>query len=211
MELRTRQLRNSLKRAKAHIIASGLTPRLMSKWADQNLIRLLNDPSEAGAAVVTRIVETCLEAHQLATEIQLGVSTDELLKGRISELVKTLSYLRTLISRYKWIPVVQFVDLSNLAVHYEIEAGRGTSSRECTAIQWLFAHFDVTYRVRRCRECQKWFFGVTDHQKYCRDNCRKLYASRSKDFKTRRKEYMRRYRKQERARQLHAEASAKRR
>ena len=53
---------------------------------------------------------------------------------------------------------------------------------------------------RRCRECNKWFFAVTAHQIYCSDGCRKRSSSHSEEFKNARREYMRKYRKQEKSR-----------
>ena len=56
-------------------------------------------------------------------------------------------------------------------------------------------------RVRTCNECRKWFYAMTDHQLYCGGNCRQRFASHDKSFKHRRREYMKKYREQERQRE----------
>lgn len=52
-------------------------------------------------------------------------------------------------------------------------------------------------RLRTCRECEKWFYAMTDHQRHCSDNCRQRFASHDQVFKERRREYMKKYRKKE--------------
>jgi hypothetical protein len=55
-------------------------------------------------------------------------------------------------------------------------------------------------RVRTCRECNEWFYAMTDHQSHCGDNCRQRFASHDPFFKERRREYMKKYRREERER-----------
>jgi hypothetical protein len=52
-------------------------------------------------------------------------------------------------------------------------------------------------RFRRCDRCEKWFYAVTHHQRFCVEGCRKQYASRSDEYKRKRRSYMRDYRKRE--------------
>ena len=53
--------------------------------------------------------------------------------------------------------------------------------------------------IRCCRNCGKWFYSVTSHQRYCSDRCRQQFHSKDKNFKDQRRLYMRRYRKDQRA------------
>jgi hypothetical protein len=44
---------------------------------------------------------------------------------------------------------------------------------------------------RRCKECSQWFEAATNHQRFCSDSCRKQHASRSPEFREKRRIYMR--------------------
>jgi hypothetical protein len=55
-------------------------------------------------------------------------------------------------------------------------------------------------RLRTCRECHKWFYAMTDHQKNCSEACRQRFASHNPSFKEKRRQYMLSYRRQERER-----------
>jgi hypothetical protein len=65
-------------------------------------------------------------------------------------------------------------------------------------------------RLRVCRECRKWFYAITDHQKHCSHKCRQRFASHDLDFKERRRKYMKKYRRQERERTRHVEQISRR-
>jgi hypothetical protein len=56
-------------------------------------------------------------------------------------------------------------------------------------------------RIRTCRECHKWFYAITDHQKNCSQSCRQRFASHDQLFKKRRREYMKEYRENEKERE----------
>jgi hypothetical protein len=68
-------------------------------------------------------------------------------------------------------------------------------------------------RFRQCSDCHLWFYAKTEHQRFCTDACRKRYASKSSEYKTKRKVYMRSYRQMEkqRDRQAKAQMDSKRR
>jgi hypothetical protein len=79
------------------------------------------------------------------------------------------------------------------------------------AIQWIVDHIDAVHRIRRCHrlQCRKWFFAVTEHQKYCGDNCRQRDASQGESFKEKRRIYMKKYRSEEAERDALAKRLAK--
>jgi hypothetical protein len=68
-------------------------------------------------------------------------------------------------------------------------------------------------RFRVCRQCERWFYAVAAHQVSCSEACRKKHSSTSEDFKAKRREYMKKYRKQELSRnksaKLHVRAAQK--
>ena len=65
--------------------------------------------------------------------------------------------------------------------------------------------------LRRCQrnECRRWFYAGTDWQKFCSRNCRQREAAQSELFKERRKDYMAKYREDEKRRELRAREQAK--
>jgi hypothetical protein len=54
-------------------------------------------------------------------------------------------------------------------------------------------------RYRECAQCRSWFYALTNHQRFCKDSCRKRYASKSDEYRGKRRAYMRRYRKDQKA------------
>jgi hypothetical protein len=87
------------------------------------------------------------------------------------------------------------VDMSGarapLISHYQYSARTEEEAREKRAIQFLVENTELLGRIRRCLECQAWFFGVTGHQKFCADKCRVRHASHNEIFKAKRARYMR--------------------
>lgn len=64
-------------------------------------------------------------------------------------------------------------------------------------------------RFRVCRQCERWFYAVAAHQVSCSESCRKKHASTSDDFKAKRRDYMKKYRKQEQSRNKQAKIQVK--
>jgi hypothetical protein len=196
--------------AKRHISRSELAPEQMSQWADANLVQLLNSRASPMVRRVTKVVELCRKASDLTQQIKLY--DQEVIKERWEENNRTITELDALIARYKRFPVIRAFHGAgpHLVVSYEPS---GTGSREAlrenAALQWLLDNIEVVHRIRRCRECRKWFFAVTEHQTFCGTNCRKRHASHSKDFKARRAQYMREeYRPAQKQRDLKAKKLA---
>ncbi len=69
---------------------------------------------------------------------------------------------------------------------------------------FLIENLALVHRIRRCLECQRWFFAITEHQKYCGDNCRKRHAARGEEFLEKRRIYMRDYRQKQKAADIRA-------
>ncbi len=115
---------------------------------------------------------------------------------------KRMRALNELLSQYRWSPRM------NIGKGYVFERRthlpkprRTAHFKECIAIDWLLrdAELGKMYRYKVCPECKKWFYTLTDHQRFCADPCRKRYASHSEEYKTKRCEYMRRYRQDQKA------------
>jgi hypothetical protein len=58
--------------------------------------------------------------------------------------------------------------------------------------------------IRSCRNCEQWFYAITNHQTHCSDRCRQNFHSKDKIFREKRRLYMRRYRKDEKSKGLAA-------
>jgi len=65
-------------------------------------------------------------------------------------------------------------------------------------------------RLKTCRECQKWYYANSDHQIHCSLKCRQRFASHDSAFLKRRREYMRKYRRDENDRDKRAQVSVRR-
>lgn len=69
------------------------------------------------------------------------------------------------------------------------------------AVEMILEAFRKGYlsRYRECAQCRSWFYALTNHQRFCKDSCRKRYASKSDEYRGKRRAYMRRYRKDQKA------------
>jgi hypothetical protein len=213
MNTQTRPLR-TVKRpsaedtAKLAIERAGLSPSLMSKWADQNVIRLLNLKPNVVTNRVTAVVELCRRAGQLV-ERMYDPSSASVDRTMCEERNQVLEDLNGRLAKYKWHPVARMGLSPRFRVTYEFKATSDGAAFENRAVHWLMEHIDVVHRIRRCRRCSIWFFAVTDHQKYCGGSCRKQDASQGESFKEKRKAYMRQYRIDQAERDAQAKRLAK--
>jgi hypothetical protein len=64
-------------------------------------------------------------------------------------------------------------------------------------------------RYRQCDQCERWFYAATPRQRFCKDSCRKRYASKSEEYRAKRRVYMRHYRKDERTLSENAKKNVK--
>lgn len=64
--------------------------------------------------------------------------------------------------------------------------------------------------IRVCPTCRKWFLACTNHQVYCSDRCRQKFHATSRDFKEKRRLYMRRFRAIQKLREARAKELVKR-
>jgi len=199
--------------AKRTIKDAGLSPSAMSRWAELNIVRLLNQKPNSMTDRVTWMIEACQRVIQLDQSMKLppGLGPDkQALSVEIDEIMQEV-YSRA--SKFRCVPRVRYLAASDQCfdVQHEFVVTKETAS-EGKAMAWLIDHIDTVHRIRRCRlqECRKWFFAVTDHQKYCGDTCRKRDASQGVSFKMKRREYMKKYRSNEAEREEKAKQLAKR-
>ncbi len=177
--------------AKRTIVQSGLSPSAMSRWADVNIIGLLNGKPNRATERVTWIVEACQRVIQLDQQSKLSTAPgakDVLFR----ELTKTMKDLHSRVAGYRCAPAVRYAPSTDRCfdVQYQF-AGPKEDAHEGHAVAWIVGHIHAVSRIRRCRrlECRKWFFAVTEHQKYCGDTCRQRDASQGESFKEKRRIY----------------------
>jgi hypothetical protein len=209
MKSQDRQLRTSWAQlAKRHIRLSGLKPRDMVRWANLNLIDWLNKANEAQSASVQRVIEIIGLARQASRIIEevRQASTSEERRLCSVRLHPVMLKLNAALLRYECKAVVYLYG-SALWGQYLFSA-RTRDRRETVAVAFLFENLALVHRIRRCLECRRWFFAITEHQKYCGDGCRKRHAARGEEFLEKRRSYMREYRRREKARDLHVKRLA---
>jgi hypothetical protein len=206
--------------AKRSIERAGTSPTIMSSLADKIVIRLLNLKPNSVTKRVTLIVEACKEAIQLTERItHFSVRDTKEDTALREERYRIITTLNARLSKYKWNPVVRNSVSINSYFQITFEAGpnpvlaeqrkwneridfntpSGAAFFENRAVQWIVHHISTVHRIRRCHhfQCRKWFFAVTDHQKYCGVTCRKRDAAQGESFKEKRRIYMKKYRSDE--------------
>ena len=198
--------------AKRTIKDAGLSPRATSRWAEQHIVWLLNQKPNSATERVTWIVEACQRVIQLdqAMKLASGLGPDrQALYAEIGEIMEEL-YAR--VSKFRCVPRVMYLAAPDrcFEVQYHFVATKETES-EGKAMAWLMDHIDTVHLIRRCRlqECRRWFFAVTDHQKYCGVTCRKRDAAQGESFKEKRRIYMSKYRSEEAERDARSKRLAK--
>src|ERR1700687_4096734 len=107
-----------------------------------------------------------------------------------------------LLRRYRSTPVLQppFFDIdefTGLRSSWVLERGSKWKNWENEAVLLILDVIERKefHRLRKCRNCSKWYYGQTDHQVHCSDNCRKQFASKDPRFKERRRLYMAKHRR----------------
>jgi hypothetical protein len=114
--------------------------------------------------------------------------------------------------RYRWSPEMENrLQEPALSLTFSYHTKTLEEQHENWCVRWIaeLVRQRGILRVRRCAECRRWLWAVRDHQKHCSENCRKQHASRSPIFKEKRRLYMAKYRRDEKARSAAALARAR--
>lgn len=131
-----------------------------------------------------------------------------------NQLNRVLTTLNTLAKRYRWHPVIRHMGYElggeiafDIVDHWDLKDPQ--REWETRSIWWLCGHGGKWIDFfRQCRDCNRWFFALAEHQSYCGNACRQRHASCSDEFKQRRRLYMRAYRQAEKERESRAKALA---
>jgi hypothetical protein len=125
---------------------------------------------------------------------------------------KLLANVNRQLRFYKWSPGISTPRFEETFREYPQFSERPEADyQERVAIQSLLNELcdGRINRFRVCRQCDRWFYAVAAHQISCSEACRKKHASTSGEFKAKRREYMKKYRKQEQARNKQAKVRIK--
>jgi len=115
---------------------------------------------------------------------------------------KKIREVNRVLSHYRWSPRMSIGRGYYFRRENEIRNTNTANNKECQAVDWLLrdAELGHLYRYKVCPECRKWFYTLTDHQRFCSDSCRKRYATHSAEYKGKRREYMKKYRREQKER-----------
>jgi len=115
--------------------------------------------------------------------------------------------------RYKWSPGIALAadqGLSGYVEHVQIDLfDENYLEKQFVMILLYETTNEAINRFRQCQQCRRWFYAMTDHQKYCDAKCRQHHASTSPQYKEKRRFYMRSYRREEKTREMRAKKLAR--
>ncbi len=178
--------------------------------AEQCRVEIFRDGFAVGLSAVRK--ETLDESDRLhipqkgfECSLPLCRFSDKKVEELNRKFTNALRELQALLIRYQWRPTVEdryYHSLGQRLLWYQTKA---RDTEENRAVQFLLLMeiggspgllMEIggsrrILRYRRCRECNAWFYAITDHQKFCKVGCRKCYTSHSPEFKKKRAEYMR--------------------
>jgi hypothetical protein len=177
-----------------------MTPSAMVISSEAHVVGLLNSPRGSIVQRVIEVIEALKRFDELASLIKFGtISAD---KREVQELGEVAADLNSRLSKFRWYPVVRALmgSGSNFDIRYETISETEESALESLAVRWALENVNAIQRVRQCQRqtCRQWFFGKTDHQKFCSVKCRKDFFETGAEFKEGRRLYMREYRRKER-------------
>jgi len=114
---------------------------------------------------------------------------EELYRG-CADLVEEIN---AQLSRYKCSPEILF-RVDDPVKLWQRWDERTESVYQESLAAWMFLDESAEGRIdrfRRCAHCARWFYAITDHQKYCAPKCRVREHSQGEEFKKKRAHYMR--------------------
>ncbi len=155
------------------IVVAGLNAAISTRAEAATPVRF------EGCERISRLIELLQRAHSL-----LQTPTEESRK----EFERLLGELNNLSRRYKWSPGYQ-VSETGLSLSWQFPE---PENWEANSVWWIrqLVEAHAIHRLRRCLQCQTWFYAATEHQRFCVEKCRKKHASGSPVFKEKRRRYM---------------------
>jgi hypothetical protein len=145
---------------------------------------------------LVRALQTIEDEEAVLNEVERQLSEDPNYESAMPVRAPSHMYARAneILSAYHWRPTV--LPPPNAPTSYSWKARTIHSFWENNFAFWVLqqrASGNISL-IRSCRNCQRWFYAITNHQAYCIDSCWQQFHSRDLGFKEKRRLYVRRYR-----------------
>jgi hypothetical protein len=174
--------------------------RLQGQVANGNFLEEANEhPNKPYVRHVLELLGILCEAERLRLKLYRSTPKDLVGHGTLRKTYEdfgaAVEKAKKLLSRYQWTPTVYSDNtFSSLSLAFRWHH----TFSENKAVTWLLYKMRGSgmapapiLRIRKCAWCAKWFYAITDHQKYCGTACRKKDHAQSQEFKDKRARYMR--------------------
>jgi hypothetical protein len=202
-----------------------LQPIVLNGWRElgdmplEDLLAPLSDPNLPHARVVEllRIIDQSQESLKSITGKYsiIGPGDIKVLRRRFPEFKRfhnAMGELNYLLAKIKAVPQWDFSHSGRGINQFGIWWEPTRAGDFLDWVLWLerLVKLGYLYRLRQCEQCEGWYLAQRDQQRFCQANCKQLWHSRTSESRTKRKEYMRTYRKAQIERDRRALAATRR-
>jgi hypothetical protein len=163
----------------------------------QALVNFLNNPEFGDHS----IEEFVADAHVVFQYLEKYKSFDEWVAGRKKEkppeeFYEVRARLNEKLAQYAFVPRIdtdEFYDGN--PIFWMANANDYDKPHLVMPLQCFLQVIDqgAILKIRRCKECPKWYFARMAEQRFCSDKCRRKHFSHSEDFKEYRRKKAREY------------------
>ncbi len=181
-----------------HIIPDFVLGEMLA-WLNGNAAR----PAGQRITGILEEMQLLEESYKATHEFLLHEPVPAETKGspawtRLRQWEKRLNHLNRSLHRYHFSP---WLFSPVLPKRWVVSWGRARSGMSGEEIEFLdvilsFAKAGWLGRLRRCKNCEAWFFAKFRHQEFCSPGCQQKHYRGSDEWKQHRREYMRQYRQQ---------------
>jgi hypothetical protein len=201
------------------------TPRELLQAAEWRILgELKRSPNEPHVIRIRELLELLRKSESLRLELYKHFSkyraddtfADARLQALNLEFRAILADIEGRLKRYQWTPRILSPRFESLSRGFTWPKQQ-KEYWENWAVSWLLDHADGTgpikgriLRFRECELCNALFYGIKDWQIFCSARCQKQFNTDSPKEKVRRREYMRKYRREEKERVARQDAANKR-
>jgi hypothetical protein len=105
---------------------------------------------------------------------------------------KQVRFINSVLRSFARPEPLEFMGMVGDAVLWDKAYAENRGSLQVNRIISL-SRIGLHFRVRRCKNCTRWFFARFRHQLYCQEKCQREHFRSSEEWKEKRRVYMRRY------------------
>ena len=192
-------------------------------WDDALFSRFRLVPPTPEAQRVESILELLVAANTFLSEWQNATSSEAgpgflgayCRKANAEQAYhETLARLEEALKPYQWRSAISGdIDGFHEKLEWSENIPHGPAHWEHAILRVLLDRINYPgelSRIRRCSDCQNWFYAATSHQRFCGEACRRRYTASCPEFKEKRRNYMKQvYRPQQKQRESRSLALAK--